>query len=229
MKETAGEFWGELSGEYDEIIRKLVSPYPAMLWALFYYLPKDFAPSRILELGCGTGNLTSAIRKQWPNCEIVVVDAAQQMLEKTTQRVGSKLLAPIHSKFEELNFEPKSFDYITSSLALHHLPTANFKLFLESCYSWLKPGGFYGILDCVRADASRLYERANEYWIELAKKHGLSDMEMQEQINHHQAHDHYPVVIDLACWLRDTGFEEVDILWRHCIWAVLQGRKPMKS
>ncbi len=66
--------------------------------------------TRILELGCGTGNLTSAIRKQWPNCEIVVVHAAQQMLKKTTQRVGSKLLTPIHSKFEQLKFEPKSFD-----------------------------------------------------------------------------------------------------------------------
>lgn len=226
MKETAGEFWGELAGEYDEIIRRLVSPYPAMLWALFNYLPENFHPHRILEFGCGTGNLTYVLRKRWPDSSIVVVDAAEAMLLKTKERIGEQRLELVKSKFEDLIFAPSSFDYITSSLSLHHLPKEQFQTVLRNCFLWLKPGGFFGLLDCVRAEADRLYRRAEEHWISLAKKHGLSDKEMAEQIAHHRAHDHYPTLVDLPGWFRDAGFVEIDILWRHCIWAVLQAKKP---
>ncbi|MBI4403682.1 MAG: class I SAM-dependent methyltransferase [Deltaproteobacteria bacterium] len=228
MQKTAGEFWGELAVEYDDIIRRLVSPYPAMVWALLNYLPEGFVPKRILEFGCGTGNLTAVLRRRWPDSAIVVVDAAESMLAKTKERIGELGLELVNSRFEDLAFGSNEFDYITSSLSLHHLSQEQFQILLRKSHSWLKPGGFFGLLDCVRAESDRLYKRAENHWIDLAKKHGLSDKEMAEQIAHHKAHDHYPILIDLPQWFRESAYEEVDILWRYCIWAVLQARKPVK-
>ena len=84
--------------------------------------------------------------------------------------------------------------------------------------------------DCVRAQSDRLYRRAEKEWIDLAYQHGLSKEQMVSQIQHHKDHDHYPILIDLANTLKEAKFEEVDVLWRYCIWAVLCGRKnPIPS
>ncbi|MDP7396352.1 MAG: methyltransferase domain-containing protein [Lentisphaeria bacterium] len=39
------------------------------------------APGRILELGSGTGTLTSAIRRTWPAARLVAIDLSQAMLD----------------------------------------------------------------------------------------------------------------------------------------------------
>jgi len=59
--ENAREFYDELSPQYTEAIRRCVPRYEEMLGMLFRYLPAVFAPRRVLELGCGTGNLTAMI------------------------------------------------------------------------------------------------------------------------------------------------------------------------
>lgn len=226
MKLTAKEFFTDIVSEYDEIIRKLVSPYPEILWSMFYYLPKEFQPKKVLELGCGSGNLTKAIRNQWSDCSITAVDLSSAMLEKTKEKVGEKHLELLEQDFGKLEVEANSFDIVMSSLSIHHLEDEEKIKLIKNVYKWIKPGGFFVFIDGIRADSNRLYEANNEHWINLAKQHGLTNEEMNEQIEHHKAHDKYPVLLDLASWLKDAGFVEVDILWRYCIWAVLQGKKP---
>ena len=48
---------------------------------------RDFG--RILDVGCGTGLSTLALKAQWPNAEITGVDLSAEMLEKATQTIES--------------------------------------------------------------------------------------------------------------------------------------------
>ena len=226
LEDAPGKFFGRIVGEYDAIIERLVSPYPEMVWTLLYYLPDTYQPNRILELGCGTGNLTKVLQEKWPTAQILAVDVSEAMLEKAVARVNSPNLKTMHSTFENLSFDPDSFDFVTSSLALHHLPERDYRRLLANAFGWLSRGGFFSILDCVRARSDRLYFKAEQHWIELAEAHGIARDEMDEQITHHRRHDHYPILVDLPGWLESAGFADPEILWRSSIWAVVQAQKP---
>lgn len=43
------------------------------------------APTRILEIGCGTGLLTEQLARRWPDAQIVATDFAPHMLERAKQ------------------------------------------------------------------------------------------------------------------------------------------------
>ena len=64
---TAADYFGAMVGEYDSLIRRAVPRYDEMTARLLDYLPPS--ATSILELGCGTGNLTmlsaSAVAPFW--------------------------------------------------------------------------------------------------------------------------------------------------------------------
>lgn len=46
----------------------------------------DAMPHRIVDLGCGTGNLTLALAERYPKAELLAIDLAEPMLAATTRR-----------------------------------------------------------------------------------------------------------------------------------------------
>ena len=67
-------FYDEVSSQYTDLISKCVPRYGELLYNMFHYIPDDFKPKRILDLGCGTGNLTAEILKHFPEAEVDALD-----------------------------------------------------------------------------------------------------------------------------------------------------------
>src|SRR5262245_14957375 len=84
---TAADYFGAMAGEYDSLIRRAVPRYDEMTARLIDYLPP--AAESILELGCGTGNLTLKLAARYPGAKLTLVDAAPQMLEVAKARLGA--------------------------------------------------------------------------------------------------------------------------------------------
>src|SRR5256714_10483636 len=40
------------------------------------------SPARVVDLGCGTGNVTALLRTRWPDARVTGVDASGTMLER---------------------------------------------------------------------------------------------------------------------------------------------------
>src|SRR5919109_3669546 len=40
------------------------------------------SPARVVDLGCGTGNVTALLRARWPQARVMGVDASSAMLER---------------------------------------------------------------------------------------------------------------------------------------------------
>lgn len=80
---------------------------------------------RLLDLGCGPGDIPVAIAKERPNWQIYAVDAAEAML--TIARKRGMGLPNLHVQFADAKHLPLSlgkFDVITSNSLLHHVACA---------------------------------------------------------------------------------------------------------
>ena len=77
-------------------------------------------PDYVLDLGCGTGNITASMLKQYPKAQIVALDLSLNMLKKTKHQGGwlSKKPRCICADAESLPFKEDSIDLLISSLML---------------------------------------------------------------------------------------------------------------
>ncbi len=86
----------------------------------------DQAPTRVLDLGSGTGVACAMMRKRWPKAHIIALDLAQPML-RAAKKHGSfwRPLPRVNADAEQLPFADQSFDLVFSNLCLQwcsHLP-----------------------------------------------------------------------------------------------------------
>ena len=68
------EFYDELASSYNDIIYRCAPRYEEMQMTMVDYVPRDLQPLRILDLGCGTGNLTRRVLETFQEAEVVALD-----------------------------------------------------------------------------------------------------------------------------------------------------------
>ncbi|MBO6087784.1 ubiquinone/menaquinone biosynthesis methyltransferase [bacterium] len=112
---------------------------------------------KILDLCCGTGDLTRILKEKHPNAEIFGVDFSEKMLE-IAKRKAPTLPSPVgrvserqegvkylQSNITNLPFEDNSFDIITIGFGLRNIE--NFDDALSEIYRVLKKDGQFMHLD----------------------------------------------------------------------------------
>jgi putative AdoMet-dependent methyltransferase len=99
-------------------------------------------PSRILEIGTGTGHFARCAGKAGHH--VAAVDVSPAMLDYARARASADGLAQVqfhHAGFLNLPFDPSSFDAAVTVAALHHLPDVWKAVALANIHRVLKPGG----------------------------------------------------------------------------------------
>ncbi len=104
----------------------------------------------VLDVACGTGNLTlTAKAYAGPQGDVHGIDASPEMIEvarRKTARSKYKVLFDL-GLIEKLDFPDGTFDKVISRLAIHHLPDdLKWRAFAE-VLRVLKPGGLFFIAD----------------------------------------------------------------------------------
>ena len=219
-------FFDSIAQDYDKAIARCVPRYDEMLTQLFYYLPSGFEPKRVLELGCGTGNLTVRIEKQFPNATIEAVDVSQDSLDLCRSRLsdGSRHVMT-KSDFRMLNYEADSFDLIVSTISLHHLTSSEKQSLFDNCVRWLCSKGILSYSDQFAGAASDIYAKHMDGWKAYSRSAGASEREWEVWMEHQAEHDYHDSLPDQLDWLRQAGFSMVDCVWRNLLWTIMQARK----
>ncbi|MEO7838370.1 MAG: methyltransferase domain-containing protein [Anaerolineales bacterium] len=153
----------------------------------------------VLDVGCGTGGVTIPAKLQvGKNGRVAGIDPAPEMItvaRKKASRAGLEIDFRI-GVIESLPYPDATFDVVTSSLMMHHLPHNLQVRGLAEIRRVLKPGGRLLIADMMRPSPSFL----KRFFTRLVLHHGHSSQFGIE---------------DLPKLLKKVGFEKIQQLDDH--------------
>jgi demethylmenaquinone methyltransferase/2-methoxy-6-polyprenyl-1,4-benzoquinol methylase len=103
--------------------------------------------ARVLDLCCGTGDMTFALRRQAGKspAKILGVDFSHAMLQRANDKAAGKSLRWVEADALRLPFPDQQFDLITTAFGFRNL--ADYDAGLRELARLLRPGGECGILD----------------------------------------------------------------------------------
>ncbi|MEF3279381.1 MAG: class I SAM-dependent methyltransferase [Elusimicrobiota bacterium] len=115
---------------------------------------------RILDICCGTGDLTKLIRKSFPQADIYGIDANVNMLSLAKQELPDVKF--VDGYVSDMPFDNDFFDIVVISFASRNLFFAcDFKKSVNEVKRVIKPGGFFVSVE------TALYDN---YFLNLAMK-----------------------------------------------------------
>jgi ubiquinone/menaquinone biosynthesis C-methylase UbiE len=104
---------------------------------------------RVLEIGCGTGNLALRSQRMHPDAEVVGIDPdplALARARRKAERAGLTVRFD-QGKAGELPYPDESMDRVLSSFMFHHLDETEKRRALAEIRRVLRPGGQLHLVD----------------------------------------------------------------------------------
>ena len=134
-----------------------------------------------MEFGCGTGLVGMELVNEFDS--ILFVDTSREMIKKLQQKIA--MIPSAKAQQIDLTREPleQQFDYIFSSMVLHHI--TDIENILRVLQSRLRPGGMLALVDLNPVDV--LFHSEDP---DFAGHHGFAQSEM-------------------AQWLAEAGFADI--------------------
>lgn len=104
---------------------------------------------RLLEIGCGTGNLALAIRRAHPRTDVVGLDPDPGALARARRKAArDRLDVQLDRGFAQaLPYPDATFDLVLSAFMLHHLGPGERRDALREVARVFKPGGRLHLVD----------------------------------------------------------------------------------
>jgi len=140
---------------------------------------------KVLDVGCGTGDLTIEAKKLAGSAgEVYGTDASPNMIQQAQQkavRTGIDVTFQI-GLVERIDFPENQFDAVLSSLMMHHLPDNLKRAGLAEIYRVLKPGGRLLIVDMQSTAGGSLVQRFSDFMITVHGGHTTMQDNVSRQI-----------------------------------------------
>jgi ubiquinone/menaquinone biosynthesis C-methylase UbiE len=103
----------------------------------------DFAPTKVLDVGCTVAQNTVPFAQEYPDAEVHAIDVSAPVLRYAHGRAESlgEALHLHQMDAEAMAFEDNSFDLVASTITFHETSRTAMRNILKECHRVLKPGG----------------------------------------------------------------------------------------
>ena len=230
------DYWETLSNpvRYGQGMGKWVPEYEyahkLLLDTIALHLPStEQAQCKVLDLGAGSGRITKMVLERFPECQVTLVDASQNMLNATTQT-----LAAFPGRYElvvddflggRVDFPAESFDCIVSVFAIcHGRELSQYQQLYDNLHRWLKPSGCFVCYDHVAGATDQFTVLNIAGWLDFMQQF-QSKQEAEEGVRSTYQED-YPLSLHQhLTLLSEAGFSTVDVLFKRDIFGIYAGIK----
>jgi tRNA (cmo5U34)-methyltransferase len=192
---------------------------------------------RFLDIGSGDGAMSELLLGLEPGAEAVLVDFSEPMLGRAEDRLGNSprrwqaVRGDLSDSGWPAALPPGPYDAAISAFAIHHLPAERKRaLFGELCVL-LAPGALFVNMDyvTVRGPLEGLWDEqivANAVHAERERGGGRSQEEIERDLLADDEDDRPDHAEDQLDWLREAGFEDVELHFKWAEAAVFGAVKP---
>jgi tRNA (cmo5U34)-methyltransferase len=192
--------------------------------------------TRFLDLGAGDGALSALMLSVFGQAEAVLVDFSEPMLAGVERRLaGAGKWQIVRGDLSDPSWRDElpdgSYGAAVSSLAIHHLPGPRKRALYCEVFELLEDGAMFVNLDYVTVvgPLHGLWDEqlvANSLRLERERGGGRSADELERNLCGDADEDRPDTVEDQVQWLRDAGFEQVEVHFKWAEVAVFGGIRP---
>jgi tRNA (cmo5U34)-methyltransferase len=179
---------------------------------------------RILDLGAGTGLLTTFVRQWYPEAHIHLMDFSEPMIELARKR----LVGDDNVTFEVADYVTaplgEGYDSVVSALSIHHLDHETKKKVFAKIYSALRPGGTFVNAEQVAGPTPELDAVYKKLWLQQVREAGATPQQIADSL-YRQQDDRCASVEEQLHWMREAGFTDADCWFKDNRFAVLSGTR----
>lgn len=189
-----------------------------------------------LDLGAGAGAASRTILSLYPKSTAILADYSPHMMDR-----GANAMAAFEGRYRYVTFDllssewpaavPARVDAAVSSQCIHHLPDPRKRSLFAEIFDHLIPEGWFFNFDPVQNSdptvralwnrvGSCLYPDSHHYW---------STRTPQEQASYDNHIQHLSGLDTQLGFLRDAGFEAVEVYWKQIDYAIYGGRRPVET
>jgi SAM-dependent methyltransferase len=170
---------------------------------------------RVLDLGCGDGEVTARVLEQHPGAEAVACDFSAEMLGRARSRFAGVPAVTVveHDLDDSLPAAWGTFDVVVSAFAIHHVVDERKRALYGEIFECLERGGTFCNLEHVDSPTPELHEA-----FLAAIGQSLAEDDPSNKL---------VAVETQLVWLRELGFQHVDCHWKWREMALLAGAKPL--
>lgn len=222
------EAFERLSAEYDARFPKIIPRYAEFHAVIVGRLVAHLGsgPAQVVELGCGTGELSRRLLEALPHLRLQCIDLSPAMIERAREKlapwsdrtsfiVGNFLTTPV----------PEGSGGAVSALAVHHLDPEEKRMLFSRLGRQLGPRGLFVLGDAVAGESDFTTAYYEERWVEHMRASGMEEREILSVLEDHRQNDRFSTLGEQMRWLAEGGFTRVECLWKHFLLAVVAAEK----
>ena len=131
----------------------------------------------ILEIGCGPGNITRFLRTRMPECHIIAIDAAPNMIALARKNVPDVDFRVMDAR--SLTGIPSGLDGIICGFCMPYLTQETTAQLIADCAGLLKSGGVFYTSVIEGAQGSSLFQQSSDgktgAWIFYYEEHWFTE------------------------------------------------------
>jgi tRNA (cmo5U34)-methyltransferase len=192
------------------------------------------ANPRIIDLGCGLGDVTAEIVKLKPDVEVLMLDFSDEMIRRSSERFRDNKNITVVK--QDLNqgisgiTDEREFDAVVSCFALHHVEFENRIKLYSDIRAILKERGLFINGDLFKEDSPIIDQwefdnNISALLVMLKEKLGqewtFDELKLNRLENARKMGDKPGTLCDMFHDMRAAGFGYVDCLWKSGNLAII--------